>query len=109
MLNRRVFFKTGLKTGAAVIPVTAALNAINLDSVAATQETPVAARSVNGPVPRLVTLPQRLAPIDAAKEPWQQKIRRVGQSNMTEHDPAVMNVEEWADLLALGRCGTLYL
>ena len=97
MLNRRVFLKTGLKTGAAVIPVTAALNAINLDSVAATQETPVAAMSVNGPVPRLVTLPQRLAPIDAAKEPWQQKIRRVGQSNMTEHDPAVMNVEEWAD------------
>jgi hypothetical protein len=29
--------------------------------------------------------------------PWQQNIRRVGQSNMTEHDPAVMNIEEWAD------------
>jgi hypothetical protein len=28
---------------------------------------------------------------------WHQKIRRVGQTNMTEHDPAVLNVEEWAD------------
>ena len=24
--------------------------------------------------------------------PWQQKIRRVGQSNMTEHDPEVLDV-----------------
>ena len=38
-----------------------------------------------------------MASIDPATEPWQQKIRRVGQSNMTEHDPAVMNIEEWAD------------
>ncbi len=95
MLNRRTFLKTGLKTGAAVIPVTSALNAINLDSVAAAQETAVA--TVNGPVPRLVTLPHRMTLIDATTEPWQQKIRRVGQSNMTEHDPAVMSVEEWAD------------
>lgn len=29
--------------------------------------------------------------------PWQRRIRRVGQLNMTEHDPAVMNVEAWAD------------
>jgi hypothetical protein len=32
--------------------------------------------------------------------PWHQTIRRVGQLNMTEHDPAVMNVEEWADYWA---------
>jgi hypothetical protein len=31
---------------------------------------------------------------------WHQKIRRVGQTNMTEHDPAVLNVEEWADYWA---------
>jgi hypothetical protein len=31
---------------------------------------------------------------------WHQKIRRVGQLNMTEHDPAVLNVEEWADYWA---------
>jgi hypothetical protein len=29
--------------------------------------------------------------------PWHQRIRRVGQINMTEHDPVSMNVEEWAD------------
>ncbi len=28
--------------------------------------------------------------------PWQRKIRRLGQLNMTEHDPVVLNVEEWA-------------
>jgi len=33
----------------------------------------------------------------ASDIPWQRKIRRVGQLNMTEHDPATMNVEEWAD------------
>jgi hypothetical protein len=32
--------------------------------------------------------------------PWYQSVRRVGQLNMTEHDPAVMNVEEWADYWA---------
>ena len=32
--------------------------------------------------------------------PWHQKIRRVGQVNMTEHDPAVMNITEWADYWA---------
>src|ERR1043165_5784524 len=32
--------------------------------------------------------------------PWQRKIRRVGQTNMTEHDPAVLDVEQWADYWA---------
>ena len=31
---------------------------------------------------------------------WTQKIRRVGQTNMTEHDPVEMNVEQWADYWA---------
>ena len=26
-----------------------------------------------------------------------QRIRRVGQTNMTEHDPVVLDVEQWAD------------
>ena len=33
-------------------------------------------------------------------EPWQRKIRRVGQTNMTEHDPVVLDVEQWADYWA---------
>jgi hypothetical protein len=36
----------------------------------------------------------------ASDVPWQRKIRRVGQLNMTEHDPVAMNVEEWADYWA---------
>ncbi|MBV8827589.1 MAG: hypothetical protein JO108_00010 [Acidobacteriaceae bacterium] len=31
---------------------------------------------------------------------WQRRIRRLGQLNMTEHDPVEMNVEEWADYWA---------
>ena len=35
-----------------------------------------------------------------AAVPWQRKIRRLGQTNMTEHDPAVLDVEQWADYWA---------
>jgi hypothetical protein len=91
MLNRRTFLKTSLKTSAAAIPVAAALN---------TLEAPVnevAEAAASGPVPKLVSLPPRMAHLDPSSETWQQKVRRVGQSNMTEHDPAVMNIEDWAD------------
>lgn len=36
----------------------------------------------------------------APAQPWHQKIRRVGQINMTEHDPAVLDIERWADYWA---------
>jgi len=29
--------------------------------------------------------------------PWQRTIRRIGQLNMTEHDPVELDVEQWAD------------
>jgi Hypothetical glycosyl hydrolase 6/Beta-galactosidase trimerisation domain len=32
--------------------------------------------------------------------PWARKIRRLGQLNMTEHDPVVLDVEQWADYWA---------
>src|SRR6476469_8476494 len=32
--------------------------------------------------------------------PWSRKVCRVGQLNMTEHDPAVLDVEAWADYWA---------
>ena len=41
-----------------------------------------------------------MAPAQAMKAqeiPWQRKVRRLGQLNMTEHDPVLLNVEEWAD------------
>ena len=85
MLNRRSF----LKTGAAALPLSAALA---LDSAPLTAEASQASP--------LAALPPRLAPLDPATQPWQQRVRRVGQTNMTEHDPAVMNVEEWADYRA---------
>ena len=88
MIDRRTF----LKTGAAALPLAATLE--SLDPAFALSASPVAAGSSTS---KLVPLPARLGPLDPADEPWQRKVRRVGQTNMTEHDPAVMNVEEWAD------------
>jgi Hypothetical glycosyl hydrolase 6/Beta-galactosidase trimerisation domain len=91
MLNRRAF----LKTGAAALPLAAAVEGVpaNLGrSAGAYAET-----TASGGPPKLIPLPPRLAPSNPATLSWQQSIRRVGQSNMTEHDPAVMKVEEWAD------------
>ncbi len=90
MLNRRTF----LKAGAASLPLAAAIQALHPSAVSAETIADVATR---GPAPKLIPLPARLAPVDPSTLPWQQKVRRVGQSNMTEHDPAVMNIEEWAD------------
>lgn len=90
MLNRRTF----LKTSATAIPMTAAIHALGPASALAAEK--VATAAVSGPTPQLAALPPRLAPPNLAAEPWQQRVRRVGQSNMTEHDPAVMSIEEWA-------------
>src|ERR1700759_1427165 len=90
MFNRRTF----LKNGAAALPLATALN--GLDPASATSGNDVAA-IVSDPAPKLIPLPPRRASLDLATQPWQKKVRRVGQSNMTEHDPAVMNIEEWAD------------
>ena len=91
MLNRRTF----LKTGVASLPLAAAIKALPEDVVLAGES--IADVAGDGATPKLVALPPRLAPIDPNTLPWQQNIRRVGQSNMTEHDPAVMNIEQWAD------------
>jgi hypothetical protein len=52
----------------------------------------------------LLVLPAAAAaplPLFAQAEiPWQRKIRRLGQTNMTEHDPAVLDVEQWANYWA---------
>lgn len=90
MLNRRTF----LKTGAVALPLATALDALPAAALSAEE---VAAVATGGPAPKLVPLPSRLAPLDPATQPWQKRVRRVGQSNMTDHDPAVMNIEEWAD------------
>src|SRR5205814_6266487 len=85
--------RTFLKTSTASLPLAAAIQRLN--PVAISAET-IADAATSGPAPKLIPLPARLAPVDPSTLPWQQNIRRVGQSNMTEHDPAVMNIEEWA-------------
>ena len=89
MLSRRSFLKSGLITGAAGLPLSSQLSA--LDAPLA-----VAARDESNEV-RLVELPARMASPSPDAEPWQKRVRRVGQTNMTEHDPAVMDIEAWAD------------
>ncbi len=84
MLNRRTFLKT-----TAALPLASSLNRLPAEQVQSA--------TANQPAPNLIALPARLAPLNPATVPWQQKVRRVGQSNMTEHDPAVMNIEEWAN------------
>ena len=90
MLNRRTF----LKSSAASLPLAAAIQTLSSSTLSG--ET-IADAAISGTTPKLIPLPARLGPVDPATLPWQQNIRRVGQSNMTEHDPAVMNIEEWAD------------
>jgi hypothetical protein len=91
MLSRRKFLKTGLTTGAAAIPLVSVLDAAQQPAHDAAMPAP------SIPLYQLVALPARLPQPIAAAEPWQNRVRRVGQTNMTEHDPAVMDVEDWAD------------
>jgi hypothetical protein len=95
MLNRRKFLKTGLTAGAGIIPLATTLN--GLDAMQASAAEQAATVDTDGAGVKIVQLPQRLPPRDPSAVPWQQKIRRVGQTNLTEYDPAVMNVDEWAD------------
>jgi hypothetical protein len=46
----------------------------------------------DAPVPAAAPAPTSVA--------WARKVRRIGQLNMTEHDPVVLNVQEWADYWA---------
>src|SRR6185437_5898142 len=92
MLNRRSFLKTSLTAGAAILPSGSVPHHLNASH--AEYSIPV---DGYGSAVEIVTLPQRLASLDPATLPWQQRIRRVGQTNMTEYDAAAMNVEQWAD------------
>jgi hypothetical protein len=51
------------------------------------------------PLASILEIPSLAEPAGApaAEKPWQQKVRRVGQLNFTEHDAVALNVEEWAD------------
>jgi hypothetical protein len=49
---------------------------------------------------RTISLSGEAAPDAGADLLWQRKIRRIGQTNMTEHDPVALDVEQWADYWA---------
>jgi hypothetical protein len=55
-----------------------------------------AAAAVAGALPAAQSAPQTTT----APVAWARKIRRLGQLNMTEHDPVAMDVEQWADYWA---------
>src|SRR6201996_2981217 len=96
VLNRRNFLKAGVTAGAGVVPLTSALNRLEV-MPPSSGELATTSPNSDGSSVGLVSLPQRLPPLDQSTLPWQQKIRRVGQTNMTEYDPAIMNVDQWAD------------
>lgn len=41
--------------------------------------------------------------------PWQRKLRRIGQTNFTEHDPAVFDIEGWADYWSGLKVGAVFI
>jgi hypothetical protein len=73
---------------------------MNRRDFVALSATTVAAASLPGKI--FAEVPQE------ASIPWHQKIRRAGQINCTEHDPAVLNVEEWADYWASLKCDVVF-
>jgi len=83
MINRRTF----LKAGVSALPMT------TLAGFADTAQ----------------VLPVGLLFDTAADVPWQRQLRRVGQLNMTEHDPAVLDVEQWADYWASLKVGVVFV
>jgi len=85
-MNRRDL----LKAGVSILPVASRLG---IGAVASGVAIPAEGVSENAP------------DVNAASQahpalPWQQRVRRIGQMNMTEHDPDSMNVEAWADFWA---------
>ncbi len=86
-MDRRLF----LKTAAAAVPLARMSESFALPLASAAQSGPEGAAAA------------------AANLPWQQTLRRVGQTNSTEHDPAVLNVEAWADYWASAKVGVVFL
>jgi hypothetical protein len=54
-------------------------------------------------------VPARPTADSAGPLPWQRRIRRIGQLNMTEHDPVALNIEEWADYWASLKVGAVFI
>ncbi len=83
MLNRRTFLKTGAAAGT-LAALTDPLDAAAIPSAIA-------------------------APLPTEQPAWLRTLRRIGQTNITEHDPAVLDVEAWADYWARVKVGVVYV
>jgi hypothetical protein len=87
MMDRRLF----LKTAAAAVPAAHVADSFGLRPAIETSSASAA------------------SPAADADVPWQKTLRRIGQTNMTEHDPAVLDVEEWADYWASAKVGAVFI
>lgn len=90
--------RTCLKTGAAALPL-ASGSLFASDSA--------------DPLPELLEVQPapgsgRIFAADPNK-PWPQTIRRIGQTNFTEHDPVSMDVEQWADYWHSLECDIVFV
>src|SRR6185437_9450474 len=94
MINRRKFIQSSLTSGAA-LPLASALGRLEAQTETSANQVSWSESMATGGV--LIPLPEREPATALASLPWHMRVRRIGQTNMTEHDPAVMNVEEWAD------------
>src|ERR1039458_7789235 len=45
----------------------------------------------------------------SADLPWQKTLRRIGQTNFTEHDPAVFDIEGWANYWSSAKVGAVFI
>ncbi|HEY1647593.1 MAG TPA: alpha-amylase family protein [Terracidiphilus sp.] len=88
MMNRRDL----LKAGVAAVPLFAGASGL-ADPLAAHAQPGAAAEPSDSP--------------DSI--PWQRRLRRAGQLNMTEHDPVSLNIEEWADYWASLKVGATFI
>jgi hypothetical protein len=86
MMNRRELLKAGMSAA----PLLAHASGFALEA----QSTPA---------------PDTPAASQAQSLPWQRRLRRIGQLNMTEHDPVTLNVEEWADYWAGLKVGAVFI
>src|ERR1700733_1629110 len=92
-MNRRDL----LKAGVSILPVASRLGIGG--AIAAGNIVPTESRAVES----------TQSALSNSNLPWQRRIRRVGQLNMTEHDPAVMNVEAWADFWASVKADVVFI
>ena len=91
MITRRDFLRSGVVSGAAILPLQS--------SAAFTDPKSAADRALATADPspsNLEALPSRIPIAATSQQPWQKHVRRVGQTNMTEHDPTVMDIDAWA-------------